>query len=305
MPTGQVMSGKTVLLTLAALTLTSATPPRFAPAAPPVTALLDACEGKEGWADPAPPAHLYGNTWYVGTCGITVLLVETRAGLVLLDAGPKEAAPQVLANVRALGFDPQRIAWILPSHEHFDHGGGIATIRRETGAKLAVGPYAWYAFYWGKSYPDDPQFADLQAHPMDPAPADRRLGHGGHLTLGGVTFAAHATPTHSPGSTSWTWRSCEGARCLDVAFADSVSTISSSGYRFTDQPARVRNARAGLATVAALPCDLLLTPHPSASQLFERLAGDAPLADPAQCRRYAALGVTRLDERLAKERAAK
>ena len=66
-----------------------------------------ACSGKDGWADPAPPARLYGNTYYVGTCGITSLLVETPAGLVLLDGGVPEAAPLVLENIRRLGFSPR------------------------------------------------------------------------------------------------------------------------------------------------------------------------------------------------------
>ena len=84
-------------------------------------------------------------------------------------------------------------------------------------------------------------------------------------------------------------------------YADSLTAVSRADYRFTDHPARVAALRASFAKVAALPCGLLLTPHPAASNMFDRLAGKAPLADPAACRTYAAAARSRLDERLAKE----
>jgi metallo-beta-lactamase class B len=100
--------------------------------------IAGACAGRDGWSDPAPPAHIHGRSWYVGTCGITVVLVETSAGLVLIDTGPEEAAPHVLANIRALGFDPRQVKWLLMTHEHFDHVGGMAAIQRATGDRKSV-----------------------------------------------------------------------------------------------------------------------------------------------------------------------
>ena len=180
-----------------------------APAAQPnpaaSTNIAAACAGHDGWSDPAPPAHIHGKTWYVGTCGITVVLIETSGGLVLIDAGPEDAAPLVLANIRALGFDPRRVKWLLSTHEHFDHAGGFAALQAATGAKLAVGPFAAQALRSGVAYADDPQAELLKAHAMKPARVDRVLRDGGALVVGGTRFTAHATPTHSPGSTSWTW----------------------------------------------------------------------------------------------------
>jgi metallo-beta-lactamase class B len=60
-------------------------------------------------------------------------------------------------------------------------------------------------------------------------------------------------------------------------------------------------------TVANLPCDVLVTPHPVASRLWYRL-GDAatePLVDAGACRRYADAAAKRLDARLASEQGAK
>ena len=288
---------------IAALALLGAAPaPDQKSAARPT--LAAACTDRDGWSDPGPPAHIHGHTWYVGTCGISVLLIETTAGLVLIDAGPVEAAPLVLANIRTLGFDPEQVKWILSTHEHFDHAGGIAALQAATGARLAVGPFAAPALRSGQPYPDDPQFAVLTT-PVAPARVDRVLREGGALVLGGTQFTAHATPAHSPGSTSWTWRSCEAGKCLTVAAADSISTSSAEAYRFTDHPQRIAAAQRGFSVIAALPCDLMITPHPSVSNLFERLAGAAPLIDSTACRTYAKVGRKRLAQRLASEQSAR
>jgi metallo-beta-lactamase class B len=262
-----------------------------------------ACGPRDGWSDPAPPAHIHGRSWYVGTCGITVVLVQTAAGLVLIDTGPADAAPHVLANIRVLGFDSRQIKWLLMTHEHFDHVGGMAAIQQATSARLAVSPGAAKAMRTGKVDPDDPQAALLEKFPMQPVRVDRVLGAGGSLVVGGTRFAMHANPTHSPGSASWTWQSCDGGKCLTIAYADSVNTISGDDYRFTSHPERVEAARAGLRVIEALPCDLLLTPHPGGSNLLERLAGKEPLTAPRACTAYAAGGSERLAARLAKEAA--
>lgn len=285
----------------ASLTLLGAAP---TPEHPGVSKdIAGACGTRDGWSDPAPPAHIHGRTWYVGTCGITVVLVATSAGLVLIDTGPEDAAPHVLASIEALGFDPQRIKWLLMTHEHFDHVGGMAAIQAATGGKLVVSPGAADAMRSGKADAQDPQAALLAKYPMKPARVDRVLRNGGSLVIGGTRFTMHGNPTHSPGSVSWTWPSCEAGKCLTIAYADSVSTISADDYRFTQHPLRVEAARAGLRTVEALPCDLLLTPHPGGSNLLDRLSGKAQLTDPRACVAYAAAGSHRLEKRLAMERA--
>lgn len=292
------MFARITIASLGLLLLGAAAPAKL-PAAS--TTIAAACGAKEGWSDPAPPAHIHGHTWYVGTCGITVVLIETRAGLILIDSGPADAAPLVLANIRALGFDPKSVKWILSSHEHFDHAGGIASLQQATGAQLAVGPFAAQALRTGKPYPEDPQAARLAKYAMAPARVDRVLRDRGSLVLGGMRITAHSTPTHSPGSTSWTWQSCEDGTCLTIAYADSVNTISSDDYRFTDHPDRIDAARAGLRVVEALPCDLIVTPHPDASNLLNRISGKAPLVAPRACVAYAAAGSDRLAKRLETE----
>lgn len=261
--------------------------------------LATACRGRDGWADPAPPARIAEGVYDVGTCGITVVLVTTPAGHVLIDAGPADAAPLVAANVARLGYRLADVRYLLSGHEHLDHAGGFAELRRRTGATLVVSERARTSIETGTADPADPQFASLK--PFAPADVGWTVPDGGRVAIGGVTFTAIATPGHSPGATTWTWRSCEAGACRTIVYADSLTAVSAPGYCFRDHPDEVATLRASIMRVRGLQCDLLITPHPGASRLFERLAGAAPLVDPEGCRRYADAADRALDARLAKE----
>ena len=285
------------LLAFAALPAAAASPPT-----------AERCADDAGWNDPAMPRHVYGNTWYVGTCGIGALLVTSDAGHVLIDAGTAEAAPQVEANIRRLGFRVEDIRAIVGSHAHGDHAGGLARLQYASGAPVHARPEAAAVLSTGRADRSDPQYAVLK-----PFPAVSRIEtvtDGGHVRVGPIELTAHATPGHTPGGTSWTWRECENGRCVDMAYVDSLTPVSDDVYRYADDgahPGALAAFRATLATVAALPCEVLITPHPSASDLWSRLPPDAskPLVDASACRAYAAAATRRLDERLAKEAASK
>ncbi|MCA1660729.1 MAG: subclass B3 metallo-beta-lactamase [Novosphingobium sp.] len=298
------MFGKVAVSVLAAV-LAGCVPaplePRLSRGVPPAD-LAAACKGKEGWDDPAPPARLHGSTYYVGTCGITALLVATERGHVLIDGGTEKGGDLVAGNIRALGLDPRDVRWILSTHEHFDHAGGLAGLQRMTGAKVAAVPAAAAVLRSGKAAADDPQSGVLP--PIAPVKVARILRDGDTIRLGSLTMVAHATPGHAPGSTSWVWRSCDVEGCRDIAYVDSVTAISDKQYRFTEHHDYVAAFRRSLDRIAALPCDMLITPHPSASGLFERLAGGLA-ADDGACRRYAERGRAGLAARLAQESAAK
>jgi metallo-beta-lactamase class B len=264
------------------------------------------CKADAGWNDPAKPRHVYGNTWYVGTCGISALLVTSDKGHVLIDGATEEAGPQIEASIRALGFKIEDVKYILATHAHLDHAGGFARLQHDSGAVMIARGKDADTIERGRGDRSDPQFLSIEGFPS--VKNVRRIADREVLTLGPLSLMAHATPGHTPGSTSWTWSSCEGARCLHLAYVDSVSAISDDVYRYTDEaqnPGVVGAFRKTLATVAALPCDVLLTPHPQVSNMFARI-GDkpaAPLADGNACRALATQAGKTLDERIAKERA--
>lgn len=284
----------------AATAATTSTQAQLAPAAAVAECNPDATV-MEGWDTPAPPRRIFGNTWYVGTCGIAVLLVTSDEGHVLIDGGTEAAPPIVLANIRALGFEPRDVKFVVTSHMHHDHVGGLAALQEATGAAVEVRAPALAAARRGKGDRTDPQFLGSAA--FAPVPTAELIADDGVVRVGPLELKAHATPGHTPGGTSWTWRSCEGERCLDMAYVDSLSAASDDEYRYVDHPADVAAFRAGIDTVAALPCDVLITPHPIVSNLFPRLrgVGGASVAEPGACQRLGASARTNLATRLAGE----
>ncbi|WP_142125325.1 subclass B3 metallo-beta-lactamase [Pseudoxanthomonas sp. 3HH-4] len=264
------------------------------------------CADDAGWNDPATPLQVYGNTWYVGTCGITALLVTSDDGHILVDAGTPQAGPLILANIRALGFKPEDVRAIVFSHEHNDHAGSLAELQRATGAPVYARAPAVGTLKRGMPDRRDPQLE--VAEPIAPVERVVTLADDGVVRVGPLALQAVASPGHTPGGTSWTWRSCEGDTCHQMVYADSLTAISDDVYRYSDDaahPGYTAAFRGTLARVAALDCDILVTPHPSASALWTRIGprANAPRVDRGACRAYAQKASGRLDQRLADEAA--
>lgn len=264
------------------------------------------CADDADWNEPNAPLKIYGNTWYIGTCGISALLVTSPEGHVLIDGTTSQASEQIVANIRTLGFKPEDVRFVLSTHEHSDHAGGLAGLQRATGAPVLARAPAVETLERGASDRNDPQFLELKSFPG--VANVRPIADDEVVKTGSLALQAIPTPGHTAGGTSWTWRSCEGNDCRQIVYADSLTAISDDAYRFSDDaahPGYVARFRETLARVAALPCDILITPHPSASRLWQRIGPGAnePLVDTGACRAYARKATERLDKRLADEAA--
>lgn len=291
-----------IITALVALADTSAAAQGDDPLTRPYPA--EACSSCAGWNEPRAPFRIHGNTYYVGTRGLTALLITSPQGHVLIDGALPNSAPLILQNIQALGFDVRDVRLILNSHVHFDHAGGIAALQRATGARVAASVPSAPVLERGTSAPGDPQHGSLLDFPA--VRNVQRFADGETLRVGAVAVTPRLTPGHTQGGTTWTWRSCDGAGCLDLVYADSHTPISADGFRFSDSPAypsAVADFERGFATLEALPCDILITPHPGASSLWERLErGRDGLIDPTACTKYAAAGRQMLQRRLQTER---
>ena len=259
-----------------------------------------ACGDSTDWDQPAPPVRIHANTYLVGTCGISAILITGDEGHVLIDAGTEKGAELIADNIRQLGFRLGDIKYLLMSHEHFDHVGGMARLQQLTGATLVTSAAAEKVLNTGVASTDDPQAG--MHKPFPAATVGRVIADGGEVRLHDLNVTAMTTPGHTPGALSWRWESCDGGVCRTMVYADSLSPISRDDYRFSDHPEYLAAYRASIAKIAASPCEILLTPHPSASAMKERMTGKQPLFDPNGCRNYAASLTQRLDERLAKEK---
>ncbi|EIL99199.1 subclass B3 metallo-beta-lactamase [Rhodanobacter thiooxydans] len=258
------------------------------------------------WSQPQQPFHIYGNSWYVGTQGLSAILITSPQGHVLIDGTLEGNAAQIEANIHALGFHLRDVRLILNSHAHSDHAGAIARLARDSGATVAASAASVKALRLGGDDPDDPQYGMAPRYPaVTPVEV---VADGATAQAGPIAVTAHYTPGHTTGSTSWTWRSCEAGRCLSLAYVDSLTALSREGFRYSDEPARVAAFRHSFATVAGLPCDILITPHPEASGFMQKVAArdrehsSVALVDTGACRSYAAAAEPRFEERLRKER---
>ena len=265
------------------------------------------CADNAGWNDPATPRQIFGNSWYVGTCGISAILITSPQGHILIDSGTEKAAPQVAANIEALGFKLQDVRVLLLSHEHHDHSGGMAYLQQVTGAPLYARAPADAVMRSGKNSRIDPQFLELSA--MQAVAKVTTIQDDQKVTSGSLQIQAVATPGHTPGSTSWTWTSCDEKQCLNMAYIDSLTAISDDEYRYSDDsshPGYLASFRTALNQISQLPCDILLTPHPGASAMWQRLDANPgqPLVNSNGCSNYAANASLKLDKRLAEETSA-
>jgi metallo-beta-lactamase class B len=260
-------------------------------------------DGPDGWAKPAPPVRIHANTYLVGTCGISSILIVGDQGDILIDGGPENAAELIAANIRSLGFRVQDVRIILNSHDHYDHVGGISKLQRLSGATVMTSAPAAKVLSSGVPSTDDPQSGITK--PFPPADVGRTVANGEEIRLGNLMLTAMTTPGHTPGAMSWRWVSCDGGVCRTIVYADSLSPVSAPAYRFSDHPAYLAAFRASIAKIGASPCEILLTPHPSASDMPHRLALGQPIFDPDACKAYAAARSRDLDDRLAKEAATK
>lgn len=263
------------------------------------------CSNCDGWNQPQNPFRIYGNTWYVGTAGLSSLLIETDNGLILLDGALPQSSAIIEANIRSAGFDPMEISTILVSHGHYDHAGGVAALQRFTGARVYSSTLGVEALRSGHLASDDPQF--LFGAENTSFPAIENLGalsDGESVIVGGVEVTAIHTPGHTPGGTSWSWESCALGSCYDVVYADSLTAVSAEGYRFTDGAAANQIIESADA-LSKLDCDILISPHPfffGMQEKLEKREEGNPFINNVACMIYAESMLLWLEERLESER---
>ena len=260
------------------------------------------------WLTPAPPTKIYGNAYLVGFGDLNVGLIRTSAGLILIDGAVPQAVPDIEKNIAALGFKVSDIKYILSTEPHYDHSGGLAALQRDSGgAPVLAGNAAVAELQAGVGDPKDPQGGSLERFPA--IATVRGMRDGETVTLGDVTVKAVSTPGHTLGSTSWTWQSCEGAACKTIVFAASPNPVSDDDYHFSDGAGKayVDAFRRNFARLRTMPCDILITAHPSQSDGAVKLAGlqagsgANPFIDPQACKALAATFEKKLDDRLATE----
>jgi metallo-beta-lactamase class B len=260
------------------------------------------CGSCAAWNAPHAPFKLHGNSYYVGTEGLSAVLITTPKGHFLIDGGLPQSATVIAGNIKALGFDIKDVKWLLSSHAHFDHAGGLAALQRMSGAPVLAAAKSAEGLRSGRASLEDPQYAPDNTMPFPAIGNVRTVNDRQEITLADVRVTAHYTPGHAPGGNSWSWKSCEAGKCITIVFADSLNPVSEPDYRYSAHPEYLAAFRASIAKVRSLDCDILVSAHPDVSQVLERAAAGT-LVNAKACTIYADQAEQRLRSRLDKEAA--
>ena len=203
-----------------------------------------------------PNVHLVPNT-----VANPYLLIDPD-GLTLIDAGLPGSHRKILRYLASLGFAPADLKRILITHADFDHVGGLAPLKKASGARVYASPVEARAIAEGHaSRPLKPRSVvarllfDLMARSFKPASVqvDELLSDGQILpVLGGLRVVE--TPGHTPGHISLFAPSAQILFCGDSIVSGESGLRGSSGANNWDQAKSDESVRKQAALRARILC---------------------------------------------------
>ncbi|HLH04211.1 MAG TPA: subclass B3 metallo-beta-lactamase [Bryobacteraceae bacterium] len=258
------------------------------------------------WNRPFPPFRIIGNLYYVGASGVSSFLITTPQGDILLDGGFSETAPQIERNIAKLGFKITDVKYLLNSHAHYDHAGGLAELKRASHAQFVASRGDAGTLSSGHQQSFGPGQSDSHFPAVH---VDRIISDGETVSLGGVTLTAHVTPGHIKGCTTWSMPVSDGGRTYQVVFACSLSVAGNLLVNNPKYPNIVADYEASFAKMRALPCDVFLGAHPgffSLDEKYKRMRPGAPnpFIKPGELRAFVDEAQQDFEQQLAQQRAA-
>jgi metallo-beta-lactamase class B len=268
------------------------------------------------WNTPTEPFKIIDNVYYVGTAGLSSFLVTSPNGHVLIDSGLPEATHLIKANIDKLGFKLTDIKYLLNTHAHFDHTGGLAELKKDTGA-IMVASAGDKPLLEGGYYPGQEDNAALK---FPPVKVDRIVGEGDKITIPDpvgkgrarrdLTLVAHMTPGHSPGCTTWTTVARENRWNHTVVFFCSATVAGNRLVGDLTYPGIVEDYRKTFQTARGIIADVFLAPHPEMFKMEEKrpligkYAGINPFIKAAEYHTFLRNAEKAFEDGLAKQKAA-
>ena len=162
-------------------------------------------------AQPAPdPGRVFDNLYFVGSAWVSAWAIRTSAGVILIDAlnNGDEARRIIDDGMRKVGLDPATIRFVVVTHAHGDHYGGLehlapryrpGVVMSEADWRQAEGRLEFDSPLWGRP-------------PRFDAARDRRMADGSQLLLGDTAVTLYVTPGHTEGTLSLVFDVAVGGR---------------------------------------------------------------------------------------------
>ncbi len=211
------------------------------------------------WNRPVKPFRIIGNIYYVGAANVSSFYIKTPQGAILLDGGLPETAPVIEKSIAELGFSIKDVKILLNSHAHYDHCGGLAELKRHSGANMIACERDAAVLTSAKG-----GAGEFPAVKVDRVIADHQT-----VQLGGVTITAHITPGHTKGCTTWTMPVSEAGKTFQVVFYCSTSVVDKL-VNNRAYPNIVSDYERSFAELRTMPCDVFLAPHAGFFNLDEK-----------------------------------
>jgi metallo-beta-lactamase class B len=257
------------------------------------------------WDKPTEPFKVIDNIYYVGTDGLASYLITSPQGHILVDTAMPEAAPQIKGSIEKLGFKVSDIKYLLNTHAHLDHAGGLAEMKKASGAQVVAGE-ADKPLLEGGYYPGQREETLLG---FPPVKVDRTVREGDTVTVGEITLTAHETPGHSPGCTSWTLQVKDGDATRSVLIFCSATVALNRLVTNPTYPGIIDDYRKTFLRAKEMTADVLLAPHPEMYNMAEKRAKIAdgaanPFVNPGEFKAYATTLERAFEESVAKQTAA-
>ncbi len=268
------------ILILLAMGLPQLPPPRDAPVTPQTVE----------------PFKVISNIYFVGPeSEHSSFLITTPQGHILINTGFDRQVPTIRANIEKLGFKMTDIKIILGSHAHVDHQEGDAQMKELTGAQVLAMEQDVPALKamkpGGKEHPIDRVFHDKDT-----------------IQLGGVTLTALLTPGHTPGCTTYTWKTQEAGKTYDVVFGCGYGAGGRKLVNNADYPDVIQDYMRTYKLAKTLHADVFLGSHGNHWGLMDKLSrvgkGANPFIDAMTLPRHVDAYEKEFQEELAKQQAA-
>ena len=223
------------------------------------------------WEVKAEPMKMFGNLYFVGTRGLGVWLIQSSDGLILMNTGMPGSGPMIEESIKKLGFKVEDIKLILLCHAHVDHAGGIAYMKKVSGAKLVLMDKEVAVMASGGK--TDFHYAGVKEFEFEPAQTEMPIKEGDEIKLGDVVIKTVLTAGHTEGDTTYVMKIAEDAKEYTVVFPDGTSV--NPGYRLINNPSYPGISNDYQKTIQALENlkpDIWLSPHNDTSNFDAKKA---------------------------------
>ncbi|MBY6154624.1 MBL fold metallo-hydrolase [Vannielia litorea] len=237
------------------------------------------CQGCERpWEVDVDPFEVAERTWYVGNGWVGAYLLDTGAGLVLIDTTMQPQVYLLFEAIRKLGLDPADIELILISHMHYDHIGGVRALVEATGARVMMSREDWDFMQ------ERPDQIFASGYPCGSFTPDAFFSDDTPVELGDRKVRTVLTPGHTPGTTSFFFEA--GGLLCGMHGGVGLNTLGDAFLAESGLPVSARDDYlASMLKVRAIPVQVTLGSHPAQVGMLEKVEairpGHNPFHDPS------------------------